>query len=336
MRNYPKIYAVLVSCLLLILASMSSADAKEYTWKLAHTRSTESQIHKDMLEFAEKVRVATNGQMEISVMPSGQLGDWTIAQERVAMGNFEMTLSPMAAAVDKRMEITYIPGLTGSWKGVGENLVKGAPFIEMLSKWAEEQNLTILAPYPCYLGGIGLTKEIDNPGDPSLKRGIKLRIPDVSSHRAMVSGLGYIPTPIPWTDVFASLQTGVVDGVEGGGAEAYFTSGFSDILKAYLPINTHFELWFCLVNTKKFQALPKGIQNSILRAAVEIQNKRLIDGPKEKKHWEDKLTKAGIKVYKLTDKQIAAYNKVIRETSWPITRETVGADVFDKAIKLLK
>lgn len=336
MKRFSKYCMLITCCFLMFGLNLSSAYAKEYKWQLAHTRATQSQIHKDMLEFADKVRVATNGQMQITVMPSGQLGDWTVAQERVAMGNFEMTLSPMAAAIDKRMEITYVPGLTDSWDGVSKKLVKGSPFIEMLSKWTEEQNLTLLAPYPCYLGGIGFTKEIKDPGNPSLKRGLKLRIPDVASHRAMVSSLGYIPTPIPWTDVFASLQTGVVDGVEGGGAEAYFTSGFSDVLKSYLPINTHFELWFCLVNTKKYKALPKEIQEAISQAAIDIQNKRLAEGPKEKKFWEDKLRAAGIKVYELTEEQIAAYNKVIREGSWEKTRDIVGPETFDKAVEFLR
>lgn len=322
--------------LMVALSLPVSASAKNYNWKLAHHRSPEAQVHKDLLEFSEKVKQGTNGEVNISIMAGGQLGSWTVAQERVAMGNFEMTIAPMATAVDKRMECALLPAAILDWETASKKFVAGSPFIDLISKWALEQNLLVLAPYPFYLGGIGFTKEIENPQDATLKRGIKVRIPELAAFRLMVEGLGYIPTPIAMTDTFPALQTGVVDGISGGGAEVYYTGGLADVLKAYLPANTHFEVWFMLVNPKKFSSLPKEYQDVIRKESIALQDKRLKDGPNEAQKWEKALSEKGVKVYTLTPEQLAAYQKIMRDSSWASIRKVVGEKAFDEAVSLLQ
>ena len=77
--------------------------------------------------------------------------------------------------------------------------------LHQIATWVGEQNLTILTTYPFYLGGLGFTKEIDDPANPTLKRGLKLRIPSMVTFRHMIEGLGYIPTPIAWGDTFTAM-----------------------------------------------------------------------------------------------------------------------------------
>lgn len=314
----------------------SPAMAKTFRWKLAHTRSPEAQIHKDLLEFAEKIKLGTNNEVIITIMPGGQLGNWDVAQERVSMGNVEMTCAPLATAIDKRLELSVLPAAVSNWDKAAETYASGHPFINEIATWAKEQKLHILATYPFYLGGLGFTKEINNPSDPTLKRGLKLRIPTMVAFRHMVEGLGYIPTPVAWGDTFTAMQTGVVDGVAGTGAEGCCTNGFVDVMKSYLPINTHFELWYLIVNVDKFASLPKEYQDVVINAAREVEEKRFIEGPKETAQWEQIMRDKGVKVYELTSEQIQAYHDIIKKVTWPATRELVGADTFDRVTKYLE
>ena len=43
------------------------------------------------------------------------------------------------------------------------------------------------------------------------------------------------------------MQTGIVDGAIGAGAEGYY-SNFKDLIKYYLPLNDHFEMWYLYIN----------------------------------------------------------------------------------------
>lgn len=57
-------------------------------------------------------------------------------------------------------------------------------------------------------------------------------------------------------DCFTSLQTGVIDGMIGSGAEGYYSS-YRDVAKYYLPYNDHFEVWYLYINMDKWNEMSK-------------------------------------------------------------------------------
>ena len=84
-----------------------------------------------------------------------------------------------------------------------------------------EQDITMLAAYPVYFGGIALNVENANPASTETN-GIKVRVPGIKSFQLTGEALGYIPSPIPFSEAFTAVQTGVVDGVIASGAEGYY------------------------------------------------------------------------------------------------------------------
>ena len=79
-----------------------------------------------------------------------------------------------------------------------------------------EQDITMLAAYPVYFGGIALN--VENPAPASTEpNGIKVRVPGIKSFQLTGEALGYIPSPIPFSEAFTAVQTGVVDGVMAAG-----------------------------------------------------------------------------------------------------------------------
>jgi hypothetical protein len=47
--------------------------------------------------------------------------------------------------------------------------------INAMSGLLDKYNMSLLATYPVYFGGIALAKEPKDPGDPSVAKGIKIR-----------------------------------------------------------------------------------------------------------------------------------------------------------------
>jgi len=45
-------------------------------------------------------------------------------------------------------------------------------------------------------------------------KGLKIRVMEIVPHIKMMEALGATPVPIPWTEVYTSFQTDVVDGFE--------------------------------------------------------------------------------------------------------------------------
>ncbi|GAB1486511.1 hypothetical protein MASR2M79_15610 [Aminivibrio sp.] len=91
------------------------------------------------------------------------------------------------------------------------------------------------------------------PKDPNVPKNIKIRVPPIRSFELCATALGYQATPVPWSDTFTAMQTGIVDGAIGGGAEGYFAN-FRDLAKYYIAVNDHFECWFLYMNSEVWNA----------------------------------------------------------------------------------
>jgi hypothetical protein len=54
------------------------------------------------------------------------------------------------------------------------------------------------------------------PGDPNVPKNMKVRVMPLAACSMTYEALGYIATPIPYAEVYSGIQTGIVDGQQGG------------------------------------------------------------------------------------------------------------------------
>jgi TRAP-type transport system periplasmic protein len=220
---------------------MAASPALAETLKMSHVRPQDATVDVELRAFAADVSEATGGDVEIELFPASALGDYTAVQERISVGALDMATQPAAAAVDRRMQISSFPYMAETWGQARAVYGPGGVVRDVMTGLYAEQDITMLAAYPVYFGGIALN--VENPAPASTEpNGIKVRVPGIKSFQLTGEAWGYIPSPIPFSEAFTAVQTGVVDGVIGSGAEGYYAS-FRDVTKTYIPANTHFEVW---------------------------------------------------------------------------------------------
>jgi TRAP-type C4-dicarboxylate transport system substrate-binding protein len=247
----------------------TSVEAK--TWKISHVRpqGTAIDVGPEMV-FRQPQAKATDGKMKTKLYPASALGDYTVVQERVGLGAIDMACQPPASAADKRFQMVYFPYMVKNWEQAKNNYAPGAPVRKIVAQLYAEQGIHLLAAWPVYFGGISLNREPVSPGDPDAAKGIKLRVPPMKTFQLLADKTGYLGTPIPFSDAFTAVQTGVVDGVIGSGAEGYYSS-FRDVTKYYIPSNTHFEVWYLIINKETFDDLKPGIEKTAGRCRGPIR-----------------------------------------------------------------
>ncbi len=212
----------------------ASAAEKSYTWKISHVRPADTAVDKDMKWFAEKLAKESNGRITINIFGASQLGDYSVVQERISVGAVDMACQPLVAAADKRLMVSSFPYLADSWASARKIYVSGSPLMNTVGELIAKQDIKLLAVWPVYFGGIALKKAPAAPTDPNAKQGLKVRVPPIKSYQVLADALGYQATPLPFSEAFTAMQTGIVDGVVGSGAEGYY-SNFRDVTKFYLP-----------------------------------------------------------------------------------------------------
>lgn len=294
--------------------------------KMSHVRPQGATIDEELRAFSKQVAEATGGDVNIEIFPASALGDYTTVQERVSVGAIDMATQPAATAADRRMQISSFPYLANGWAEARAIYGPAGPVREVMAELYAAQDITMLAAYPVYFGGISLNTDPVNPGDPSQSNGIKVRVPGIKSFQLTGQALGYIPSPIPFSEAFTAIQTGVVDGVIGSGAEGYYAS-FRDVTKAYVPANTHFEVWYMIISNESMAGLDAEDQAALKEAAAAFEAQRWTVAEADQGKWEQRLAdEAGAQVVALSEAQLAAMAAKVRAEVWPEVLEDVGAE----------
>jgi len=306
---------------LLALGSIASAA----DLKMSHVRPQDTTVDVELRAFAEKVDAATGGDVKISLFPASALGDYTSVQERISVGAIDMATQPAATAADRKMQISSFPFLAANWAQAREIYGPGGVVRNVMGELYAKQDITMLAAYPVYFGGIALNTDAVHPGDPS-PNGIKVRVPGIKSFQLTGEALGYIPSPIPFSEAFTAIQTGVVDGVIGSGAEGYYAS-FRDVTKTYIPANTHFEVWYMIISNESLAELDAEDQAALKAEAEAFEATRWTVAEADQGKNEQRLADdLGTTVVELSDEQLAAMAAKVRADVWPVVLEDVGVE----------
>ncbi len=324
-RQFPRICLV-VACLLL---AATLAQAK--TLKISHVRPQDTAIDQDLRIFAENLDQATGGKLKGKLYPASALGDYTVVQERVGLGAVDMACQPPASAADKRFQVVYFPYMVKNWEQAQRNYSAGAGLRQVVADLYAEQNIHLLAAWPVYFGGISLNREPVSPGDPDAAKGIKLRVPPMKTFQMLADQTGYLASPLPFSEAFTAVQTGVVDGVIGSGAEGYYSS-FRDVTKYYIPSNTHFEVWYLIINKALFDGLPEDQQEKLVEVAAQFEQSRWEKAKADQAKDEKRLADFGAQIVPITDEQIASIAAKIKREVWPVVLEDVGAEWGQKVL----
>jgi TRAP-type transport system periplasmic protein len=298
-----------------LMALAPVAEARDL--KLSHVRPQDATIDVEVRAFAGAVAAATGDRVKIEIFPASALGDYTTVQERISVGAIDMAVQPAGTAADRRMQISSFPFLAENWEEARAVYGPGGAVREAMVELYAAQDITMLAAYPVYFGGIALNREAVTPGSTDAN-GIK-------SFQLTGEALGYIPAPIPFSEAFTAVQTGVVDGVIGSGAEGYYAS-FRDVTKTYIPANTHFEVWYMIISNESLSAMSEEDQAALRAQAEAFEATRWTVAEADQAANEQKLAGLGATIVPLSGAELEAMAAKVRETVWPQILEDVGAD----------
>ena len=220
---------------------VSSADnGSTRVWKFSHTRAegTDNDIMAN--KFADSLTGAIDG-LKIEMYPNNQLGDYTVVQEAVGLGEVQLMLGSMSNGVDPTLSVQIAPYLVNTWDEAYDwyNSTDGLMY-QYVAERLEMQNIHLLAVMPKYFGAIMTTTPASNIDNPTANKSVKIRVPQMKSFEQFASAVGFQTTPLPTSDTFTALQTGVVNGSCGGGAEQYY-SDFGELAKHVYCLRTHME-----------------------------------------------------------------------------------------------
>ena len=243
------------------LAALSLPAAAQNAWDMP-TPYGDTVFHTmNITEFADDVREATGGALDITVHSAGSLYGHPEIKDAVRRGLApigEILLSPLANE-NALFEADSIPFLANSYDDARALWTASRPAVEEL---LAEQGLTLLYAVPWPGQSLYLTEEVT---DPAALQGVTFRAYNTATEQ-LANILGMVPTQVEAGDIPTAFATGRVAAMmtspsTGVSSQAWdYTSVYVDV-NAWLPKNVIF------VNTDALNALPDDQRAALLEAA---------------------------------------------------------------------
>lgn len=236
--------------------------AKKYVIKFAHGSEVIEPTHKAALLMAERVAERTNGQVEIQVFPSNQLGSERDIFEACKLGAIQMIYeSPGSIGVfQPEVEIFNGPFLWKDWEEC-KRVMRGPFGQEVYAKVLQNHGLRVLDPN-WYWGWRHMTTKNTPVRVPEDAKGLKVRSPNIPIFMETLKAIGASPTPIDFGEVYTALQQGVVDGQENP-IPTIWAKRFFEVQKYVILTGHMLQSNHVLINERFFQSMPKEFQDIV-------------------------------------------------------------------------
>jgi len=245
----------------------STAGAADVTLKLGHLANEQDVWHKASLKFAEEVSALTSGRVEVKVYPNDTLGKEMDLINGMQLGTIDMTIT--GESLQNWAPKAALLAIPYGYKSLDQMLeVANGPIGEDIEQQIlDKAKIRPLALFPRGARNLTSNKPIKTLDD---LKGLKMRVPNVPLFVAVWRALGAQPTPMAFSEVFTSLQNGVLEAQENPLA-LIKSANFFEVQKN-VNLTEHVRSWIYLaIGEKSFGKLSKDDQAALVEAGKRAQ-----------------------------------------------------------------
>ncbi|HEU5018484.1 MAG TPA: TRAP transporter substrate-binding protein [Pseudolabrys sp.] len=269
---------LLLSSLLIGAASLwfgHAASAADFTIKFAHNSPPrmDAARHRYFVTFEDLAKKYTNGKVAFQEFPASQMGSDQKAAKKLQLGLIQMmdVATNNLAQLYSGFDLFTLPYLITDM-GCGIHHVLNDPkLLAEISQGAQKKaNIRLLALEEDGPRNMMSSKHpIVAPADLD---GLRMRVAKNPIQLDFYKALGADVIGIASAETYGALQTGIVDGNDGGVGWAYAQKLY-EVQKYYSMTGHQMVVEAAIVNNDFFNALPKDVQAGLKKAALEAAQK---------------------------------------------------------------
>ncbi|MFD0979117.1 TRAP transporter substrate-binding protein [Tropicimonas aquimaris] len=316
----------------ILAGSTVVATAADYTLRATANSNENDEDYDGLVVFKNYVESASNGAIEVELFIGTQLcANGAECLQGVADGSIDIYISTSggAAGIFPYVQVLDLPYLMTSDR-IAEAVLQG-DFTRTMRDMAlaDSDNMIRLMT----IGNTGgwrnfanTQRRVQGPDDLA---GLKIRTVVADLPQELVRALGASPTPIPWPELFTSLQTGVVEGSKNGITDIMGMK-FPDAGLQYMTLDGHAymgALWW--MNNAKFMEMPDELKMVVNDGFYALQQATFAS-PKRKsiQAYEDFVAGGG-DLYVPTPEEKAAFKEAAAPVyDWFKANVDGGEEIF--------
>jgi len=264
--------------------------AAQTKWNLPAAYPPANYHTENLVWFAEEVKKATGGKLEITVHPGASLFKAPEIKRAVGTGQAQMgeVLISIHENEDSVFGLDTIPFLASSY---AESKKLWEAQRAAIEKKLDSQGIKLLYAVPWGPQGVYSKKEFNSVAD---MKGLKFRAYNVGTTR-IAELVGGQPVTVQAAELPQALATGTVNAFMTSGSTGYDSKAWETMthfydVQGWIPKNVTF------VNKAAFNGLPKDQQDAILATAKAAEERGWKIAPEKATWYNEQLVKNGLKV----------------------------------------
>ena len=240
-------------------ADGKSADKKVITISTKFVDNEQTAI--TLKKVVERINKNSNGSLEMRLFTSGVLPIGKDGMEQIVAGSDWILVDGVNFLGDYVPDYNAVTGpflysnFDEYFAMTQSDLVKG-----MNGKLEEKYGIKVLSlDWVFGFRSMMTNKPIKQPED---MKGLNIRVPNSQLYTYTIEAMGGNPVSMPYTDTYAALQQGVIDGVEGSIMTYYGTQQYENV-KEYSLTNHLLGVSAVTISSKLWASLSEEQKNAI-------------------------------------------------------------------------
>lgn len=331
---------LLIGVLSLILLGACSNDSNSALaaegsklMKISVVTSEDRSLTKGVYKFKEIVEQETEGAIRVEVYADGQLGGDRETFESLQFGIIEATTisTGPVAAFAPRFSLFDFPFLFRDTETAYE-ILDGPIGKEILGD-LEDQNVIGLGYWENGFRHLTNNKrEVKTIDD---LKGLKIRALENDLHLDFWRAIGANPSPLAYTELFAGMQQGVVDGQENPLGNVT-TAKFYEVQKYLTKTNHIYNASVFMVSRDFWDSLSEEEQGIIVKASEESKNyQRKLNAEEEKIALDYLRSETNMEITELSDEDYEEMFQAVQPV-WDKYADQIGKDLVEKVIEMVQ
>jgi TRAP-type C4-dicarboxylate transport system substrate-binding protein len=318
----------------LLAGAAGAAVAQEIVLRATANSNEQDEDYDGLVVFKNYVENASNGAIGVEIFMGTQLcakGDECLAG--VADGSIDIYISTSGgvAGLFPYVQVLDLPYLMTNDR-VAEEVLTNTDFTATLRAMAladSEDKIRLMT-----IGNTGGWRNYANTqrriATPADLAGLKMRTVPADLPQTLATTLGASPTPIPWPELFTSLQTGVVEGTANGITDI-MSMKFTDAGIRYITLDNHsYMAAFWWMGNDRFQSLSPEHRQIVVDGFAALQQATFASPKRKEIQAYADFRAAGGEVYVPTEAERAMFRDAVAPVfDWFTANVQSGPEVLE-------
>lgn len=302
-----KLVALIMALSVVLLLAVPALAEVKLTWNEVNGEDYGATVGAHA--FADKLAEVSGGEMSIELYTNGTLGSEAESMQGIQIGTLDIFRGNASSLPNYGAELIGATGLPYVFKDMAQfEAVAESPLGDELLASVDAADCGYVAlgwlvegPRSMFITPV-VYEKLGKPTSFTIDmmKGLKVRVPETDLMVGTMSALGASATPIAYSELYTSLQSGVVDAAENG-VTSYMSNSFNEVAPYFITDAHTFGCGVILMNKDKWNSLTEEQQGWMKEAALAARSACYAYNQKQEQACFDAFAEKGITLLEVTD-----------------------------------